>query len=377
VSNVITAFLETLVATSGDYNAAKVGQLSFLKGVYLDVRPEVARAGQTVQVYFPDVGPWTEQAANDWNPSDINPNYVDVIFNSRPGKGILIRSFEQWQTAVDIIDKFYDPMYKRGLEYFNGQIAAQITTGNFNVNPVIQSLNAAKIGVNDATRAWNSLANQKVPLETLEDLSLFSHNDVHSNMITDSQWTQESLVGINIAQTARKSAELGVAFNFNKRWDQQAPKASAVITGTVSVNDGSASVVGVGTSFTTQAPAFTNIQFAGDPTGTYYRVQSVTDNTHLTLSANYAGYGVNLAGSAATASTYTSVAMHRYAIALAVRPLQLVNDGTTQSRIVMLNGIPFRVMISYQHLKDGYLLTMDCGCAVKVIRPDFGTIILN
>lgn len=377
MANDVSAFLETLVAASGDFNAPKVGQLSFLDGVYLDVKPEVARNGKTINISFPDVGPFADQGANDWNPDDVNPGFVSVVFNSRPGKAILIRDFEQWQSATDILAKFYQPMYNRGLEFFNGMVAALITPTNFNVNTPIQGLSPQKVSVADATRAWNALANQKVPVGDPGMMSLFTHNDVHSQMLLDAQWTQESLVSAAIAKRAREDADLGVAFNFAKRWDQQSPKTSVTLTGTVAVNDGSATVTGTGTSFTTQCAAYKNIVFAGDPTQTPYRIKTVTSDTALTLASNYSGSGQNLAGSGGTVSVYTNVAMHKYAIALAVRPLELVNDGHVHSRLVMLNNIPFRVMLSYSHRNSGYLLTVDCGAAAKVIRPDFGQIILS
>src|SRR6516162_7306276 len=102
MANTVTAFLETLVASSGEYNQAKMGAVKFLDAVYKDVRPEVARAGKTIDVYFPDMGAWSDQQANDWSPSDVNPNYISIVFNQRPGQSILIRDFEQWQTSVDI-----------------------------------------------------------------------------------------------------------------------------------------------------------------------------------------------------------------------------------------------------------------------------------
>jgi hypothetical protein len=447
-ANTITAFLETLTAAAGDYNAAKVGTLSFLKGVYLDVKPEVARNGQTIQVYFPDLGPFADQKANQWTPEAINPNYVDVVFNQRPGKMIAVYDFDQWQTSTEIIEKFVDPMYKRGSEYFNSQLAGQVTTANFNVYPAIQGNTPAEIVPRDLSRAWNNLAGKKVPLENSDDLSLFVHNDVYSNMFPDTTWAQESLVGVEIAQLARRQARLGVQFQFNTRWDQQAPKTYPTEPGTIAATTGSAAIVGSSTTFTTTAVAGSTVVFAGDATQSPYTVSSVTDNTHLTLTTNYTGaaltasawsssappgtvaittgtaavtgtsttfsttapvYGniifagdptqtpyrvsavggntsltlaTNYTGPTLTASTYTiatytSLVMHRYAMALALRPLELVNDGTTQSRIIMVNGIPFRVMVSYQHLYSAHVLSVDCGCAVAVLRPDFGSIVLN
>lgn len=373
VANTITAFLETLVAASGDYNAAKVGKLSFLDSVYMDVKPEAARAGQTINVFFPDMGAWTDQAANDWTPSDVDPNYVPVVFNQRPGKGILIRDFEQWQTATDIVKNFYDPMYKRGLEYFNGQVAAQVTTGNFNAYTPITSSAPGTLKRADINRGWNLLAGNSVPVDNPNDLAILTHNDIYTQMLNDADWTQESIASAQAAQLAREQGEIVASNKFRKAWDQQAPAVKTALAGTVTVTSGSANVSGSGTSFTTALTVGDTVYFGADGTYTPYRVLTITSDTAIVLTAAYGN--TTAAGTTCTKAVYTSLMMHRYSIALAVRPLQLVNDGHVQSRLVVLKGIPFRVMLSYEHSKSGYLLTMDAGCAVKVLRPDFGAII--
>lgn len=375
MSNTITAFLERLVSRSGEFNAAKVSKLSYLGAVYLNVEPEVARNGQVIRIPFPDVGAVTDQAGNDWTPEDVTPNYADLTFQYRPGKALLFRDYELMQIASDPVTLFMDPMFKRTAEYLNGQVAALITTGNFNSYAAIQCLTPGSIGVRDATRAWKALAGGKVPVGPTQrdNLAILTHSDVHAEMLNDSQWTQESLVSAAIARAAREDAELGSAFSFQKLWDQQAPVTQTALTGTVAVSNGSATVTGTGTSFTTQLAAYNTIVFANDPTGTPYRVLSVASDTSATLTSNFAA--ASITGSAATASVYTSVAMHRYAIALGLRPLELVNDGTTQSRLVMFGNVPIRVQVSYQHLKGGYLVSCDVGCAVGVIRKDFGIVL--
>ena len=373
MANNVSAFLETLVAASGDYNAAKVSQLSFLSGVYLDVKSEVGRAGKTIDVYFPDLGAFTDQQANPWTPESLNPNFVPVVFNQRPGKAIAIHDFEQWQTAVQIGEKFLDPAYKRGLEYFNAQIASLVNTTNFNAYTPVQCQTPQEISVRDASRAWNRLAGNKVPVSDPSMLSIFKHNDVHAAMVNDTQWNQESLVGITAAEKARQQADLGMSFKFQHKWDQQAPKTSVALTGTLAPTNGSATVAGTGTSYTTQVNVGDNIIFAGDNTETPYRVAAVGSNTSLTLTANY--LGTTLASTTANTYSYTCLASHKYAMALAVRPLELVNNGQTHSRIIMLMGIPFRVQVSYEHMLSSWVMTIDAGCAVAMLRPEFGAII--
>lgn len=373
MANVITGFLETLVAAAGDYNAAVVGNLQFLKAVYLDVKPdETARAGEQLQVYFPDTGPFTQQGAADWTPVDIDPAFTNLTFNQNPGKAILIRDFEQWQTAIAIKEKFIDPMRKRCLEFINGAIAGLITPTNFNVNTPVQAASPQVLQSTDFARAWNRLAAAKVPLTDPNDLSCLMHNDVYSNTIINPSMVQENIVGEMIASQTRLTGVLPNSFKFDQKWDQQAPKTVTALTGTVAVSNGSATVTGTGTSFTSSLVG-TYVVFGNDPNLVSYTVESVASTTSLTLSAAYAG--PSTASTTISSQSYTCLAMQRYAIGLAVRPMPKPDADYVDYVTIWIDQIPLRVMISYQHLNGGYLVTVDSGFAVGVLRPSFGCII--
>ena len=63
-------------------------------------------------------------------------------------------------------------------------------------------------------------------------------------------------------------------------------------TGTVSVTNGSKTVTGVGTLWTSAVnagDAFALVDANLNPTGAWYEVESVTDNTTLVLKQSYAG----------------------------------------------------------------------------------------
>ena len=85
MANNFAAFFETLVAGASEYNKAKVGRTALLDAVYKDVKPEAARIGKTVNVYFPDVGPL--QAINNGilTGTSVNPNYIPLVFQTRAG----------------------------------------------------------------------------------------------------------------------------------------------------------------------------------------------------------------------------------------------------------------------------------------------------
>ena len=382
--------------------------------------------------------------------TSVNPNYIPLVFQTRAGSALQFQDFEQWQTAVDLAQKFFDPLYKRAREYLNGQIAALITPTNFNSNAPIIGTTQGEVTVSNQLTAWDVLADQKVPLEDTDKLRLMVHNNVYRQMLGDSAWVQESLVSAAIAQEARQKADLGHAFNFQPVWDQQMPTSSgSIIYGQVTVTNGSTAVTGSCTSFTTQLTAgSTYLTFGNDPTRTKYLVSTVTSDTAIVLGATYAGATATtsarlqtvLAGTVAIATTgavtgsgtafttalsvgqwvsvagdtntgtpiyqiaaittntaatvvtapttavsagvatvksYTNLALHEYAIALALRPIATPDEARNVVDVsyIDLQGIPLRVMVSYVHIYQALFVTVDFGYALGVIRPDHGVII--
>lgn len=450
--NNFNAFFETLIAGAGEYNAAKMGQVSLLSRVYMDVKTEAARVGKTVDVYFPDTGPM--QAINNGalTGTAVSPNYVPLVFQNRVGKALQFQDFEQWQTATDLAQKFFDPLHKRAQEYLNGQIAAQINSTNFSSNAPITGAAQGEVQVADMLNAWSGLADAKVPLSDPSKLHLAAHNQVYRKMLGDTAWTQESLVGIVIAQQAREQGKIAQGFNFNPVWDQQMPSASgSIINGQVQPTNGSATVTGTNTAFTTDLVAGTSyLTFGSDPTKTQYKVTAIASDTTLTIGSNFAGttpsypttarlitnlvgtvqvstgsptvagtstnftsalvgqwlvfssdatstpYQViavgsttsltlatnaaaaaNGSGQTATVQSYTCLAFHEYAIALALRPIETPPEARDVLDVtyIDLQGIPLRVMVSYQHIYQALFVTVDFGYALGVIRPDFGIVI--
>ncbi len=289
--NNFAAFSELLVAGAGEYNAAVMGQVSLLSRVYKDVKTEAARIGKTVDVYFPDTGPMQNIGNGMLTGTPVSPNYVPLVFQNRIGKALQFQDFEQWQTAVDIAQKFMDPLYKRVQEYLNGQIAAQINTTNFSSNAPITGAAQGELQVADMLNAWSGLADAKVPLQDSDKLHLAVHNQVYRKMIGDNAWTQESLVSAMIAEQARKTGKLAPAFNFNVVWDQQMPTASgSIINGQVQPTNASATVTGTNTAFTTDLTAGTSyLTFGSDGTKTQYKVTAIASDTSLTIGATFAG----------------------------------------------------------------------------------------
>ena len=120
---------------------------------------------------------------------------------------------------------------------------------------------------------------------------------------------------------------------------------------------------------------------------TYY-VASYTNSTTITVSAASIAAGGNQFPTGYTfqaitgtptmiQQSYTNLALHEYAIALALRPIATPDEARNVVDVsyIDLMGIPLRVMVSYVHIYQALFVTVDFGYALGVIRPDFGVII--
>lgn len=72
----------------------------------------------------------------------------------------------------------------------------------------------------------------------------------------------------------------------------------------------------------------------------------------------------------APSRTFTAALMHRWAIAMATRPIAAPDTTVVEVMMMMFAGIPIRVMLGYNHQKLGYVLSIDCGFALKVVREN-------
>lgn len=452
MANNVSAFFETLLAAEAEYNEAAVGRTALLDQVYMDLGTEAARVGKTVDVYYPDIAPLTDIGAGNPVPTAISPNYVPMIFQNHPCGAIQVQDYEQFQTATDIARKFLDPLYKRSREYLNGQIAALVSPANFTANATIIGATQGEVTVADHLNAWSTLADNKCPMETADDLALLVHNQVQKKMFQDSSWVQENIVSAAIAEKARTEGRLANAYSFRPIWDQQMPTASGtilygqvkptngsttvtgtstsfttqltagssyitfgcdpaktqykvsaiasdtsltlasayagstpnnvttarsvtVLAGTVAVTNGSAAVTGTGTAFTTALSVGQWLVFSNDATATPYQIQSIASATSLTLATNYGG--ATASSLTATVQSYYSLAMHRYSIACALRPVATPDSAQRVVDVVYINlrGIPLRVMRSYVHIYMAEFVTVDFGYALGVVRPQWGVVI--
>jgi hypothetical protein len=73
-----------------------------------------------------------------------------------------------------------------------------------------------------------------------------------------------------------------------------------------------------------------------------------------------------------------NVAFHKNAFALVTRPLALPGDGSgVRAYYANADGVGLRVMMSYQHAKGGWMVTVDVLYGVKTVREELACKILT
>ena len=79
----------------------------------------------------------------------------------------------------------------------------------------------------------------------------------------------------------------------------------------------------------------------------------------------------------APSRTFTSAYFHRYAIALATRPLPEPDSNIVNYTYIMYKGVPIRIMIGYnQFPKMSWIVTVDSGYGLKVVRENLAQLFL-
>lgn len=78
--------------------------------------------------------------------------------------------------------------------------------------------------ISDLAQMWQVLTEAKCPTDDTSNMFLLVRPSVFRNIITDTQWTAQSVVGEGIAAGVRQSARINTTFGVNVDWDLDVPK---------------------------------------------------------------------------------------------------------------------------------------------------------
>jgi len=70
--------------------------------------------------------------------------------------------------------------------------------------------------------------------------------------------------------------------------------------------------------------------------------------------------------------TFTGCYFHRWAVAVATRPLPPPDAKVADYMYIMYKGIPIRITLAWSVLKNGYCVLVEAGFGMKVVRENMG-----
>ena len=322
MANTISGFYQTVVAAATEASQMLAPTWKLHDSIFWDYRPEPATIGQTINVPIPQdpTASVTDAGVGDVAVTDIGFTTQPIVFNKHPYYGFVIRDFEQFNSVPLLRRVFLDAALKGVKNNINAAVGALLIPGNFTTNAAI-ACSAHTVTVTQFLQAFAVLTNQNVPTANdPQNMSLVLHPTVYVTLLdqttgsSGAAWGQAFIAGGTTAEHIKARGDMPTAYGMTVKLDQQVP--------------------------------------------------------------------------ATPGTTYTGVYMHRWAIAGVVRPLPppdtkvvdytYVNFGTNDMYGGAFGGdsgiqFPIRVTVGYnQYPKQGYIVTIDAGYGLKVVRENMG-----
>lgn len=307
-TNSIDAFMPTLVKSVLDLSQKLTGTFAVLDSVYIVGGEDAQSPGPAKQIDIPVPTPMTatDIGSSGFTAQNAVATVKSIPYNKHPAIPYIIRSFEQFRSVENIRDGFLDQAVKGVAEFVNRDLAGLFTASNF------------------PTYA------------------------VHNNSTTAGG---QKLVAADIVKAWGDLATGKVNLkDFANLFLRSHPKVygNMLVESTI-VDEGK---VGV--------------RFADDARRQAILAQQFGAQTDQDIDMPFTNGAFTSTGD----DVYTSAFYHRTAIALATRPLPEPDLNTTKYIPLNFKGLNMRVMISWSHVEDGWLVTVDAGYGRAVVRPE-------
>jgi hypothetical protein len=220
MSNPTTGFFETHVLPAMTALTAPT-QLAntMLKKIYVQDTPVPGRPGQTINVPIPTVneGDVVDIGSGPIQVTDEDHTNVSLTVNNNKSVARKIADFDQLRTPMALREFYLAPMVEALIRKIDRQVCNLCTSTNFNVHTSITG-GADTFDRADLTEAWRNLTGVGVPMVPGK-IHFVTGNLPYSNMIADTNWIQESIVGIDAATQAQQRAMLAPSMGAMIDWD--------------------------------------------------------------------------------------------------------------------------------------------------------------
>lgn len=223
MANTLDNLFQTLLAATNDSARVLKFQNTFIESIFWGNEPVAAAPYTTLNVIVPTVD---ESDVNDigggpLQPSDTRHGGFPVSLNKRFSTSFIVKTWDQGRSAADLRSIYVDARLEAFARKINRTIAAIVNTTNFANYTIISGAGADKFERADLTNAWVNLANIGAPMERL---NLTTSALAYGNMLGDSNFINQYIVGDTAAVAAQQRAKLMTLYGANVRYDQHLEK---------------------------------------------------------------------------------------------------------------------------------------------------------
>jgi hypothetical protein len=220
--NPTAGLFQTLVAATSAASSHLRFRNAFVDAIFWDYQPIAASPYTTLNVTIPSVseGDVVDAQGGPYQPTDTAHSSVPITLDKDFTSSFIIRNWDEVRTPENLREKYIQPRLEGMLRKVNRTLAQLVTTGNFNTHTLISGAGADVFARADLTGAWRNLASVGVPVEDSGNLSFVTNPTAYANMLADSNFVQESIVGVNAAQVAQQRAMLLTQYGANVMYDQ-------------------------------------------------------------------------------------------------------------------------------------------------------------
>lgn len=274
MSNTVTGLWEThVLPATAQLNQPLMLANSMLRSIYIQPQPQPGRPGRTIEVNIPVVseGDVIDIGSGPIQITDQDHTNVSLTVNNNKSKAFRIPDFDAIRTPMDLLNFYLQPAIESVTQKINRSVCALVNTTNFNVHSSITG-GADKFERAHLATAWVNLNTIGVPM-TPGDVTFITGTLPYGNMLADSNWIQESIVGLTAAEATQQRSQFAPQYQAVVKHDPMMPQPSAGATyAALFFNSAAIALIPV-VPPTGQKPHVRETLYTPEGTGLTYRVQ--------------------------------------------------------------------------------------------------------
>lgn len=209
-------------------------QAAFLSAVTINPVPEETKAlNDIVKINIVDTdGVVADHVAGALTAGNIDRTPTTIQLTKMPSRTVDLSSYEisRLPDSPGLLDEVLKAEALKFLRYFNAQIAALFTVGNFDTtgnSDRSADTGADAVSYSQVTNLWTVLAGRDIPVADAGNVFLITHPQVYGLWLKDEEFTKASSIGDEYASQMRSQGQLFPINGMLPLWDSQAPTTTS------------------------------------------------------------------------------------------------------------------------------------------------------